>query len=91
MPDVDEFEDFQDEALEENAIQVGFGDGSDLQNFSVNAASLLMVPNAVVNKQSRFFLWVKIDDIEDEDTMKAEIQDLIDQTDNKEVAMSFGR
>lgn len=30
MPDVDEFEDFQDEALEENAIQVGFGDGSDL-------------------------------------------------------------
>lgn len=50
-----------------------------------------MVPNAVVNKQSRFFLWVKIDDIEDEDTMKAEIQDLIDQTDNKEVAMSFGR
>ena len=87
MPDVDEFDDFEDVVLEDYPLQVLMEGDSYLQEFSLNTDSLLKAPTNLIDEQSRLLSFVWIDVIDDENIMKTEIQDLIDQTDNKEVVI----
>lgn len=90
MVDSDEFEDFEDEVIDNNLEQVQLLATRHFQNLTFNAESLLKAPISDIKRKSSFVVFVESNEIDNESMMKTEIQDLIDQSDNKDVVFQGG-